>query len=119
MLRAHALGALLCGLAAGSSIQYASYTEILTRLQQLQQSAPDLVTVWNAQDAYGLPSPGDCGGVPCQHWFVTITNRSAGRERELLANVLEERPQVFVSGNLHGDEKVGPMTLIYFAGEKR
>ena len=111
--------AILFGLARGSPIRYATYNEIVARLQSLQAAAPDIVSLWNAQDAYGLESPGDCGGTRCLHWFLTISNRSAGRDRELLSNSPSERPQVFVSGNLHGDEKVGPMTLIHFAGMLR
>ena len=98
-------------------IRYASYREIRDRMHQLQREAPSLVTLWNAQAEYGLPSPGDCGSTPCEHWFLTITNNSSEAvDRELLVNTPSERPQVFISGNLHGDEKVGPMTLIYFAG---
>ena len=95
---------------------------MVNRMQQLTQNFPDFVRLWNAQERYGLQSPGTCmshegADVPCLHWVMEITNfaSSAADESEVLPNTLPHRPQVFLSGNLHGDEQVGPMTLIYFA----
>jgi len=48
---------------------------------------------------------GKGGHTPCLQWFIRITNESTLPD--------ERRPEVFYSGNLHGDEDVGPMTLIY------
>jgi hypothetical protein len=94
-------------------IKYLSYTSIVSRLRALATAAPDIVTVWSAQSKFGLASPGFCDSItPCQHWFATVTGPQSNRS--LLEIPLAERPQVFFSGNLHGDEKVGPMALIYF-----
>lgn len=105
-------------------IVYLSYAEIVARLHALAAAAPDFVRVWSAQEVYGLPSPGACGAVPCQHWFVTLTRFNATTvastgvgdpplHRAGRPDALEDRPHVFLSGNLHGDEQVGPMTLVY------
>jgi len=50
------------------------------------------------------------GHTECKHWFLRITN-----ETSLASD--PERPEVFFSGNLHGNEEVGPMTLIYMVGQ--
>lgn len=59
-----------------------------------------------SQDEFGVPSPGTCGpGTPCKQWFIRITN-----EATLLA-AAGDRPQVFFSGCLHGDERIGPTSV--------
>lgn len=73
--------------------------------------------MWSAQDRYGTPSPGLCRGeddaqVPCKQWFLTISNTTSAPAGSVAAS---ERPQVFFSGNLHGDEWVGPPTLLELA----
>ena len=67
--------------------------------------------MYSAQDRYPnyVPSAGACkdgtgGHTPCKQWFIRITNEATLPE--------PDRPEVFFSGNLHGDEDVGPMTLI-------
>jgi hypothetical protein len=86
------------------------------RLQALARAHPTLVETWTAQQRWTLSSPGQCGGVPCRHYFVAITNRtSAGASWSAQSPSRSERPQVFFSGNLHGDEWVGPVTLLTLA----
>ena len=51
---------------------------------------------------------GHGGTTPCKQWYIEITN-------EATAGGDPGRPEVFFSGNLHGDEDVGPMALIYMA----
>lgn len=111
------------GAASLKPITYPTYGEMVARMEALAASAPELVQMWNAQDTYGVASPGDCtavggGRTPCKHWFLRITALAppAGTAaRRVLDNALSSRPQVFLSGNLHGDETVGPMTLIHLA----
>jgi hypothetical protein len=103
-------------------ITYAGYASIVQRLQALATAAPQLVRVWNAQDEYGVASPGSCytadnGRAPCGHWFIALTNRTSMAEegRVVQSRHVRDRPQVFLSGNLHGNEIVGPTTLITLA----
>lgn len=64
--------------------------------------------LYSAQDRYGLDSPGTCthNSEPCKQWVAVITEEASLPD----AN----RPEVFFSGNMHGDEQVGPLTLINF-----
>eukprot|EP00039_Didymoeca_costata_P020096 m.340051 g.340051 ORF g.340051 m.340051 type:complete len:743 (-) comp19104_c0_seq1:56-2284(-) len=84
------------------------YAAIKGRLLQMAKSYPDLVKVWNAQDYYNLSSPGTCGEERCEQWFAQITNH-----RTIEAH--PERPEVFFSGSVHGNERVGPTTTVEFA----
>lgn len=104
-------------------------------MQELASSYPDLVDFDNAQDKYGLPSPGACGDkrVPCKQYMLTITNKTSLNEFDSLAensnsngindgnstvhNIYAKstRPQVFFSGEIHGDERVGPQAMIELA----
>jgi hypothetical protein len=120
------LAALLaCGSCAYAStsqqLSLPSYAEVVQRLHALQQRAPHLVELWNAQDRFAVASPGECGDQACKHWFVSITNRTGASGSPNAPGVpasladtlpLSQRPQIFLSGNLHGDETVGPMTLL-------
>lgn len=117
-------------------LAYKSYAAIAAELQSLQQQYPDYVEVFSAQERYGnlVPSAGSCGALhggttPCLQWFIHITNRKTMHERrpEVQAPTASVHPptaadyccsllvQVFFSGNLHGDEQVGPQTLIAMA----
>jgi hypothetical protein len=96
------------------SFKYRSYGEMAAYLLELNASYPELLRVEVAQDKYGLPYPPEltCGTdavtgeeVPCKHYVVHMTNHST-----LAAHA--DRPQVFFSGALHGDERIGPITTI-------
>ena len=95
-------------------ITYPTYESVIERMHALAQQAPHLVEVWNAQDRYGIPSPrGKCpGNQNCLHWFMRISNRSSGVGD---LDSFSERPSVFLSGNLHGNEEVGPITVLTLA----
>lgn len=100
---------------ASNAITYPTVTGLQEMLLKLQQENPDLVKVWNAQETYGLPSPNtQCRSGLCKHWFISITNRTSAAEpeRPAFSRSMRDRPQVFFSGNLHGDETVGPATLV-------
>jgi hypothetical protein len=110
------------------AIRYPSYANVVDDLLDLAAANPDLVSVWNAQERYGTPSPrsaschrnagaqGGGGRGPCKHYFLTITNRTTLLDDSAAFSAHEsERPQVFFSGNLHGDEQVGPVTLVALA----
>ncbi|CAE7246016.1 CPD, partial [Symbiodinium pilosum] len=75
--------------------------------QDLRRQYPDLVEVWYAQDIFPeiLPqrtSWGTCEGEPCRTLIVRIANK------RLLTDSV---PEVFFSGALHGDERIGPATV--------
>jgi hypothetical protein len=108
-------------------LHYLRYDAIVKRMHNLAAIAPDIVQLWNAQDRYQVASPGSCRAAgddgqltqqtPCKHWFMTVTNQvnaSTCVSKPYNSYCLNERPQVFLSGNLHGDEVVGPLTLLSF-----
>lgn len=119
-------GALARALGAASSdptpITYPTLWAIEDRLKALQEAHPDLVELWNAKDKYSI-QPKDCPsredpdkGVLCPQTFIRLTNFTSGGEEWMAQSpTIKERPQVFFSGNLHGDEVVGPATLITLA----
>uniref|UniRef100_K3WZB6 Peptidase M14 domain-containing protein n=1 Tax=Globisporangium ultimum (strain ATCC 200006 / CBS 805.95 / DAOM BR144) TaxID=431595 RepID=K3WZB6_GLOUD len=74
---------------------------------------PSFVELYSAQSKYGIPLRSELacvrGGVsaPCQHYVIEITDESTLPDAQ--------RPEVFISGALHGDERVGPQTAIALA----
>ncbi|GAB9467912.1 hypothetical protein Gpo141_00005242 [Globisporangium polare] len=99
--------------AAQTAYSYRTYAQITDQLFALQTKYPSFVEVYSAQEKYGLPLRSELacvrGGVsaPCQHYVIEITDESTLPDAQ--------RPEVFISGALHGDERVGPQTAISLA----
>ncbi|RLN75132.1 hypothetical protein BBJ28_00011877 [Nothophytophthora sp. Chile5] len=100
--------------ASSSPIAYRSYAEMARYLLELNATYPDVVHVSVAQETYDLPYPEELECMdddeaetvaPCKQFVVHLTNHST------LAND-PERPEVFISGALHGNERVGPAAAI-------
>ncbi|CAJ1336624.1 unnamed protein product [Effrenium voratum] len=104
--------AILCHLAPADRVfRYRSYRETHDFFEDLKRRYPDIVEIWYAQDIFPeiLPekkSWGTCEGEPCKTLIVRIANK------RLLTN---STPEVFFSGALHGDERVGPLTVTELA----
>lgn len=103
-------------------ILYPSYSEVLQRLRALAADYPDLVEIYSAQQRYGVPPASNSCTVdskpdqPCEQWFVSITNKTLGAATRASGSPeLRDRPQFFSSGNLHGNEWVGPVTMLELA----
>eukprot|EP00164_Ancoracysta_twista_P001425 GFYU01001856.1.p1 GENE.GFYU01001856.1~~GFYU01001856.1.p1 ORF type:complete len:640 (+),score=121.21 GFYU01001856.1:26-1945(+) len=86
--------------------QYLTYDDINDRFEQLNKDYPHLVEWYNLQEMYDLPSAGDCGGKECVHYLARITNEKL---------LTEDTPEVFLSGALHGNERLGPNTVTELA----
>ena len=84
------------------------YATIHETLYQLETDYPDLVDVYSAQDVpFQLPTSGQCGlGQSCQHLYVRVTDETTLPDKD--------RPELFLSGALHGNERVGPTTTLEF-----
>lgn len=99
--------------AAQTAYSYRTYAQITDQLYALQTKYPSFVEVYSAQEKYDLPLRSELacvrGGVsaPCQHYVIEITDESALPDAQ--------RPEVFISGALHGNERVGPQTAIALA----
>ena len=109
--------------------------ELKTRLLKLQKEYPEAVTVTTAKKKYGIDSAGTCGQMPCEIYIIEIGTNSelsgtntiskSGEDGIGIIGV-EERddgdsfetervPEVFISGAIHGDERVGPIVAIELA----
>eukprot|EP01083_Nonionella_stella_P234203 824515_1 len=88
-----------------------SYDEILLKLEKFQTEYEDIFELYTAKEKYNLYFTEEnnvkCSkkSGTCQHHMIIITNH------ETWSNDLS-RPHVFFSGALHGNEVVGPSTLI-------
>ena len=108
--------AAVCALGSSENddvFRYRSYQEMVRTMKELNASHPDLVDLFVAQEVYDLPYPDelmcaedDVGTVPCKHYVMRITNEST---------MNADRPEVFYSGALHGDERIGPQAVIELA----
>lgn len=87
-----------------------TYGAVVQQLQRLAALRPDLARLTTTQAEYGLPSVGVCSNADgtrsaCLVHVLEITNHSSAA-RDV------ERPQMLVSGALHGDERVGITTAL-------
>ena len=61
----------------GRKFKYLNYGEIEIELKRLEKNYPGLITVYNAQKEFSIPSPGSCGtNNPCKQWYARITNEA-------------------------------------------
>ena len=88
--------------------RYRSYAQAVAEMHSLAAARPALARLWSTQRRYGLPSVGSCHGTPCMNWVLELT------DHETLAND-PDRPDVLISGALHGDERVGPTATLELA----
>jgi predicted deacylase len=98
------------GISARASYNYYSYGDAAKLLLDLASQRPDLASLSTTQALYGLRSAGTCASADgtrsaCLTHVLEITNRSS-------AAAEPERPEVLISGALHGDEQVGPLTAL-------
>ena len=94
-------------LGGSSPYKYLEYADIVARLNQLKDEYPDLVEVYTAQERFGLNSVGNCGSTgACMVHVLEIRNPVTADEHT---------PEVFYSGTIHGNERVGPTAVVEFA----
>ena len=84
-------------------------------LREWEKKYPDLIRVTTAQEAYGLPTAGneeDCPfdeGKGCLNYFFTIQDYIA---HPIDSDSSSYLPEIFLSGALHGNERVGPTSVM-------
>tara|TARA_B110001452_G_scaffold179887_1_gene151019 strand:+ start:394 stop:1845 length:1452 start_codon:yes stop_codon:yes gene_type:complete len=98
---------------AGRAFTYFSYSQGVAEMLRLASTRPDLASVSTAQMLFGLPTAGQCTNADgsksaCLNHIIEVTNRTSAASDP-------ERPEVFISGALHGDERVGPLTALELA----
>ena len=78
----------------------------------LEDMFPEFVTVFTTQEKYGLPS--SCYLYETQHPscynLVIVIEDKTMYETDDAIRAKEELPDVYLSGALHGDERVGPVS---------
>ena len=94
--------------AQASAYTHLTFAALVREVRNLAASYPHLAVAWTAQERYGLATAGQCGRTACEVWVLELTHR-ASLERH------PERPDVLVSGALHGDERVGPLVTLELA----
>lgn len=84
-----------------------SYDEIVSKLEKWQSEYPNIFKLYTAREKYNLHLPDHikCNNKQCEHHIIIITNHNTWSS-DL------SRPHIFLSGALHGNERVGPSTLI-------
>ena len=73
-------------------------------MARLALQFPDLILLENADSKYGIPSMVDCNSSKCVVDIVTLTDRSTPPD---------DKAQVYISGALHGNERIGPHVSYY------
>eukprot|EP00961_Rhodomonas_salina_P264227 3571353-Rhodomonas_salina.1 len=94
--------------------RYLGYAAMVQRMQYLQLIYPEYISLYAAQAKYNLPVVGTCSedtrGIlkaGCKAFVLELGKKGT-------ANA-ETRPQLFFSGALHGNERVGPTALVELA----
>lgn len=84
------------------TFKYLTYDEMMQGMKDLETAHPELVQLTNAQQEFGIAD--QQGGL--KTWILRLTNESSGAST---------KPEAFVSGELHGDERVGPIAAYELA----
>lgn len=95
-----------------------TYAQIHFQLKNLSLQYPNLLRVYSAQDRFILPHVGNCSeftdesqsdevSAPCTIYIVEMTNFDTLPSDPT-------RPEWLVSGELHGDEVIGPPSVLAF-----
>lgn len=101
---------------------YLSYNKIVTRLQELAQKYPNICQVYTAQDLYQLPNAGECKSDKAKATTAKedVNNKDTDKCKQYIVEVGnfnkldKSAPQVFYSGALHGNERIGPTAVVEF-----
>lgn len=96
---------------------YLTYSKIHLRLTQLSKKFPRLIRLYSAQDRFSLPHVGECEEQesedatpqpkPCTIWVVELSNFDTLPSDP-------HRPELLISGELHGDEVIGPHAVLAY-----
>ncbi len=109
MLRSKSLLLILTLLASafsGEVYKHMNFTAMEDYLRTLALKYPNLMHLETAQEKYAVPYA-NCSPSVCPVYIVTLTE---------FATYSPDRPQVFLSGAVHGNEVIGPNAVSYLAG---
>eukprot|EP00816_Leptocylindrus_hargravesii_P001589 CAMPEP_0196801782 /NCGR_PEP_ID=MMETSP1362-20130617/1558_1 /TAXON_ID=163516 /ORGANISM="Leptocylindrus danicus, Strain CCMP1856" /LENGTH=775 /DNA_ID=CAMNT_0042172905 /DNA_START=192 /DNA_END=2519 /DNA_ORIENTATION=- len=91
--------------------EYLNSEAIKSELESLQETHPKFITLGSSQDWYDLPTAGTANDCPfdssvtgCKNYIMIIEDPSVP-DPSVLA-------EVFLSGSVHGNERIGPTTVM-------
>lgn len=97
-------------------------SQIFERLKSMERLYPNFLTLQSSQELYGLHAAGNNNDCPfdhdanfiagCKNYIITIEDQAA---HPYGSDSWKHLPEVFLSGALHGNERVGPTTVIEVA----
>jgi hypothetical protein len=85
--------------------KYIYYDEIQTIFKSLNDTCSDFIKVTNSKEKYNISLP-NCGDTECNNLIVYMTDYST-------YNI--DKPHIYISGLLHGDEILGATSLTELA----
>ena len=99
------LGVAECQEKTREAYEQMSYDQIRSRLTDLAQKFPSVMLLENSKSKVGVPYLVDCDdkGNKCVLDIVTITDFKTSSENKV---------QVYVSGSLQGNERLGPVITV-------
>ncbi|PXF47949.1 Carboxypeptidase D [Gracilariopsis chorda] len=114
----HSLFLLSLHLANAKQFTYLNYNQLHSCLVTLADKYPKLIRLYSAQDRFSLPHVGNCtdpneqnndshASGPCTIWVVELSNFNTLPDDP-------QRPEILISGELHGDEVIGPHAALAF-----
>jgi len=90
--------------------------ELNSNKETVSMKVMPLIQVTTAQEAYGLPTAGTKKDCPfyeesdgCPNYFYTLQDFTTHPQDSISSSYL---PEVFISGCLHGNERVGPTSVM-------
>ena len=106
---------LLTGTILSAPYKYHDYTGLTDEIHSLAAAYPGLASAYSANERYNLgypkeylmsskcKNPASAGNIHagCHSWVLHITDHAS-------LPSAPHRPEVFLSGEIHGDERVGP-----------
>lgn len=86
--------------------KYFAYEPLMNQFHNLNSEYPDYIDFISVHEKYGLPHMGECGNnKKCEVYYARVTHEAS------LMNDHDMRPEIFLSGALHGNERIGPTTV--------
>ena len=89
--------------------KWMTYDQIRAGLHELADLFPQVIQLETAEEKLGIPSLVECRGDVkdeiCVTDIVTLTDRNVAAE---------DKVQIYISGALHGNERIGPHVAYYF-----
>ena len=88
------------------TFKYYSYKDIMATFTSLARTCPHYIKIDTSQSRYNLDHVPGCNGANCENLIVYLTD---------FDTYTLSRPHYYISGLVHGNEEIGPTSLVEFA----